>query len=191
MAFAAIVYSHRLNPDASFTEPMKKRVDNSVQLYQDGFVSKLIMTGGLAQPEAEITHAAAMKIYATQNGIPELDVLTEELSLDTVLQVFRSKLVADKNGLNKLLMVSGVDQLHRIALIANKFLGEKYEVNFHGVVSERTTLESYESEIRSADVFLNTYRDISPGDDLAIARRTIESHGMYMGKFTLEQIMTV
>lgn len=87
----------------------RARLDHSVELYNDGYVSKIIATGGMGIGN-ETSDAYAAKQYLIDQGIPENDILIEEKSTVTQENVVNAKAVMEENGLKTALIVS--DPLH-------------------------------------------------------------------------------
>ena len=94
----------------------RTRVDYALLLYREGKVKKLLFTGGPNVPET-IAQAEVARRYAIEQGIPDSDILVEELSMRT-LENFREavKVLPDPNA--KVLIVSDPLHLKRAMLMA-------------------------------------------------------------------------
>ena len=93
----------------------RERINHAIDLYRTGKVRKIIFTGGQGNKD-ELTEAAEARQFAITNGIPAKDILVEETSHTTYENVVNAKLVADANGLNKVLIVS--DPMHMKRAVA-------------------------------------------------------------------------
>lgn len=87
----------------------RERLNHGIWLYQNGYVRKLILTGGYAEGNDESDAHAAM-LYVTAQGVPQSDILLEEKSKVTRENLEYAKKVMDANGLKDAVLVS--DPLH-------------------------------------------------------------------------------
>jgi uncharacterized SAM-binding protein YcdF (DUF218 family) len=94
---------------AEVSPVFRERINHAINLYRTGQVRKVIFTGGQGNP-GEPTESSAARDYALQSGLPVNDILIEEKSHNTYQNILYAKQVADKNGINKVLIVS--DPLH-------------------------------------------------------------------------------
>lgn len=95
----------------------RERINHAVNLYITCDVSKLIFTGGVGIGK-EISEAEAGKQYAIQNGVNELDILTETKSRTTNQNLKYAKEVAQQRNLNSFLIVSDPLHMKRAVLMA-------------------------------------------------------------------------
>lgn len=95
----------------------KERINHAVNLYKSRDVGKIIFTGGVGIGK-EISEAEAGKQYAIQNGVNELDILTETKSHTTNQNLKYAKEVAQQNNLNTFLIVSDPLHMKRAVLMA-------------------------------------------------------------------------
>lgn len=84
------------------------RVARAVELYEEGAAPKIVMTGGVLQPDAAPI-AEAMKAAAMEVGVPEEDILVETASQSTLQNAL---FVADMDV---------VDRAAPIILVSNKY----------------------------------------------------------------------
>jgi len=100
-----------------------RRTRQGVRLYQQGYVPKLLVTGGgtlaLARPEA-----LRMADLARQLGVPESDLLVEPCSNNTFANVYKSLELLRSRGLldnvRTILLVSSEWHMRRVLLTAQK-----------------------------------------------------------------------
>ena len=92
-------------------------INHAIELYNDGYVGKLIMTGGTGEGN---THSDAYiaKQYAVSQGIPDGDILTEDTSTITQENLENSKLIMDENGFDTAIIVSDPLHMRRAMLLA-------------------------------------------------------------------------
>ncbi|HEX6719508.1 MAG TPA: YdcF family protein [Pyrinomonadaceae bacterium] len=95
----------------------RERINHGIELYRKGKVRKLIFTGGSGNP-GEPTESSAARQYALLSGIPPGDILIEENSHTTYENIRYAKHIADKQGINKVLIVSDPLHMKRAVTIA-------------------------------------------------------------------------
>lgn len=95
----------------------RERINHGIELYNDGYVTKLIMTGGTGEGN---THSDAYiaKQYAVSLGIPAEDIFTEETSTITQENLENSKIIMDENGFDTAIIVSDPLHMKRAILLA-------------------------------------------------------------------------
>lgn len=87
----------------------RERLNHGIWLYQNGYVSKLILTGGYGEGNAH-SDAYAAKLYVESQGVPEEDILLEEQSTITQENVENAKRIMDSMSYRTAIIVS--DPLH-------------------------------------------------------------------------------
>jgi vancomycin permeability regulator SanA len=75
----AIVFGAWVNEDHSLSDVTRERVEAGVQLYKWGKVKKLFLSGDNRSNQ----QAEAMAKYAVEKGIPSVDIVIDELGIDT------------------------------------------------------------------------------------------------------------
>jgi uncharacterized SAM-binding protein YcdF (DUF218 family) len=103
----------------------RERINHAIELYRNGKVRKIIVTGGQGN-RREATEAAAARAYAIQNGVPAGDILIEDKSHTTYENVVNAKQLADANGLKKVLIVSDPMHMKRAVTMAEDIGLEAY-----------------------------------------------------------------
>jgi uncharacterized SAM-binding protein YcdF (DUF218 family) len=99
----------------------RERINHAVTLYRAGRVKKLIFTGA-PDSRNEPAESIAAKTYAMEQGVPERDILVEEMSRTTEENLRYALLLSRAHGLKTLLIVS--DPLHmKRAMLMAKDLG--------------------------------------------------------------------
>jgi len=85
---------------------LKERLNYAIKLYEEGYVNYLILSGGKPENRRGLTEAEGMKAYLLNAGIPDDRLLLEGHSRDTYENLMYSKRVADKNGLNSVMIIT-------------------------------------------------------------------------------------
>ena len=103
--------------DGEVSPVYRERLNHAIALYQDGYVEKLIVTGGVAKG-SDRSDAYAAKRYALSSGVPEGDVLTEDRSTITQENLENAKAIMDEHGYDTAIVVSDPLHMKRAMLLA-------------------------------------------------------------------------
>lgn len=101
----------------------RERINHAIWLYEQGYVDKIIFTGG-KRIEADLAEAEVGKIYALEQNIPEHDILIEVNSMNTEENLKNAYALALQYDLHTFIIVS--DPLHmKRAKVISEHLGIK------------------------------------------------------------------
>lgn len=95
----------------------QERINHSIELYKNGYVKKIIFTGGKADGK-KFSESYVAKNYAEKLGVKSEDILIEEKSKITQENLEFAKKLMVKNNLSKTLLVSDPLHMKRTVLIA-------------------------------------------------------------------------
>ena len=95
--------------DNSPSPVFRERIDHAVDLYNDGYVNAIIMTGGVGEGNIR-SEADIAREYAVQQGVPAEVIFKEEESSITAGNLEMARQVMSEQGFNTALIVS--DPLH-------------------------------------------------------------------------------
>ena len=182
----AIILSHGKNDQKKpLSDRTIERTEQGIQLYRNGLVSTLIMSGAYAGPNNNLRifspHAHYMINLAIEKKVNKNHLFLEDKSLDTVAQALFTKLkiISPKNW-EKIVVVSSNYHMERVEKIFRFIYGKEFDFKF--VSSELgTQKKSNPQEIKSFETFLNTFNGIKSGNDKSIVTRLFEKHPYYMG----------
>lgn len=109
--------------DGTLSNAYTERLNHAVLLYREGYVDKIIVTGGIAEGNT-ISDARAAADYLLTLKIPEDDILLEEQSAVTQENIIYARAVMKEHSLSTALLVS--DPLHmKRAMLLAKHAGVK------------------------------------------------------------------
>ena len=115
IVLGASVYDN--SPSPVFCE----RINHAVELYDDGYVNTIIMTGGVGEGNIR-SEADIAREYAEQQGIPAEAILIEETSTITAENLENARRIMEQTEIDTVLIVS--DPLHmKRAMLYAKDLG--------------------------------------------------------------------
>lgn len=103
----------------------QERINHGIWLYNNGYVKKLIMTGGMGAGN-EHSDAYTAKRYAVLKGIPEEDIFLEESSTITQENIKYAKTLMDGQGCQTAILVSDPLHMKRSMLMAKDYGIEAY-----------------------------------------------------------------
>ena len=95
----------------------QERIRHGVWLYENGYVEKLILTGGYGEGST-VSDAAAARQYAVSAGMPEADILLEERSTITQENLLYTKELMEEAGYETAVVVSDPLHMKRAMLLA-------------------------------------------------------------------------
>lgn len=87
----------------------RERINHAINLYNEGYVKRVILTGGMGEGNIYSDAFIAME-YARSKGLPKEAILLEEKSTVTEENIIYSKEIMDKNDFKTAIIVS--DPLH-------------------------------------------------------------------------------
>jgi len=104
--------------DNSPSPVFRERIDHAVDLYNDGYVKTIIMTGGVGEGNIR-SEADIAREYAEQQGIPAEAIFKEEDSAITAENLENARQVMSEQGLSTALIVSDPLHMKRAMLYAH------------------------------------------------------------------------
>ena len=111
---------------AGSSKAVRYRLPKAVELYKQGRAGKILFSGGVKWPGNEHTEALELKKEALSLGVPEKDILTEDLSLHTLENVLASLLVLDRefhlHNIRRLLVVTTSYHMRRLHLTLKTYM---------------------------------------------------------------------
>ena len=95
----------------------RERISHGIDLYRRGLVGKLIFTGG-TRKAGYPTEAEVGRRYALARGVPENDIITENLSANTYENLHNTRTLMYRHQLRGVILVSDPYHMARAAAIA-------------------------------------------------------------------------
>ncbi|HEY4112328.1 YdcF family protein [Puia sp.] len=125
----AVVLGNHVFPDSTLSPVLQGRVDRALQLYRDGRVPRIMVSGGKGQPEMgrpPVPEGLAMKLYLVAHGVPADRIIEDNDGENTYLTARDFLPVADSLHIHSAIAVSSFYHLTRTKYIMRK-------VGFHNV----------------------------------------------------------
>ncbi len=102
-------------PDGKPSPEQRERVLEGIREYRAGVAPRLIMTGAAAHNGFYEAHT--MALFAESQGVPASDILEERRALNTIQNIFYSRILMLHHGWQSAEVVSSPSHLPRAALI--------------------------------------------------------------------------
>lgn len=99
------------------SEVYKQRLNHGIELYQNGYVKYIIVTGGKGKGN-RISDAAIAREYLVSMGIPDEVILEEDTSTITQENLENAKIIMEENGYETAAIVSDPLHMKRAMLLA-------------------------------------------------------------------------
>jgi uncharacterized SAM-binding protein YcdF (DUF218 family) len=119
IVLGASVYDN--SPSPVFCE----RINHAVELYNDGYVKAIIMTGGVGEGNIR-SEADIAREYAEQQGVPADAIYKEEESAVTIENIRNAKVLMEQNEMDTALIVSDPLHMKRAMIYAEDIGMEAY-----------------------------------------------------------------
>lgn len=87
----ALVFGAGVRPDGRPSPMLADRLQAAIALYQQGRVSKLLMSGDNSTPEYD--EVTTMKQYAVDRGVPEQDITLDYAGFSTYESCYRARVI--------------------------------------------------------------------------------------------------
>ena len=119
IVLGAAVFRERPSP------VFRERINHAIWLYENGYVEKLIFTGGVGWND-NYSEAEVARQYALSRGIPAQAILVETTSTSTIENLINARQVGADQGLHTYLLVSTPFHMKRAMAIAKDLDMEAY-----------------------------------------------------------------
>ena len=111
------------------------RTREAITLYQNGWAPKLIFSGA-AQDKTGPSNAEAMRREARSLGVPDGDIITEELGATTKQNADNTQDILERNGISSVILVTSAYHQRRAGLEFTKRAAGTVTVYNHPVMSD-------------------------------------------------------
>jgi len=120
---------------------LRERLNHAIKLYQDGYVNKLIFTGGKGEG-AIYAESEVSRDYAIKKNVKSTDIYIETKSQITEENIYYAKLIAKKHNLKTLTLVSDPLHMKRAMLMARNL-----DMKVYNSPTETTVYKTLQSKI--------------------------------------------
>jgi vancomycin permeability regulator SanA len=113
-ADVAVVFGAQVHPGGAPSQTLAWRVDTACELYEDGLVERLVMSGGVG--DTGYDEGQVMRDRAIERGVPASAIIVDSQGLNTEATVTNTTRLMEAQGLDRVLAVSNAYHLPRIKL---------------------------------------------------------------------------
>ena len=121
------------------------RFQKAVELYQKGLVSKIVFSGNIVDKDYGSYPYEEIRPYILQGGVPEEDLIHEDVSLNTRQQAVEIVRMAMEKGWKKLALIASHEHQYRAYLT---FLRE--------VLDTKSEIILYNTPVRNLNWFIDS-----------------------------------
>lgn len=112
------------------------RADEAIKLYKDGWAPRIIFSGAAADPTGP-SNATAMSRRATNAGVPDSAVVTEDFSRTTAENALNTSEFIKVQSIRNIILVTSAYHQRRASLEFSSILGPSVVIANHPVASDK------------------------------------------------------
>ncbi|MFA5142617.1 MAG: ElyC/SanA/YdcF family protein [Candidatus Omnitrophota bacterium] len=116
-----VVYGGGVGESGKAGQGYEERVQRAVELYKSEYAGKMIFLSGYAYLFKE---PLVMKALAISLGVPEKDIILEDMAKNTFENVEFTRRIVQKHGWRHILLVSSPYHMGRVSLVFRKIAGD-------------------------------------------------------------------
>ena len=120
---AALILGHSLNKDNSPSPWLVERLQKGLELYDNEYCEKIIVSGGEG-PSDNIAVSLAMMEWLKGQGVDEEDIIVEDMAGNTYENFKYTKELAQSAGINSIIVVTNDFHIYRAMEIGENFFEE-------------------------------------------------------------------
>jgi uncharacterized SAM-binding protein YcdF (DUF218 family) len=116
----AVVLGNRVEADGSLSPVLRGRVDRALELYRQGRVARVMVSGGMGEHGGHYPEGLAMKQYLVALGVPADRIVEDNHGENTYLTAKDLLPVADSLGVHSVIVVSSFYHITRSKYIIRR-----------------------------------------------------------------------
>lgn len=129
------------------SKAVEYRLPKAVELYKKGRANKILFSGGVVWEGSNLSEALLLKSKAIELGVPEADILIENLSKHTKENVLASLLILDRefylHNIKRLIIVTTVYHMRRMHLTLKTYMPDWIEYSLCPVNDKITRADNW------------------------------------------------
>jgi vancomycin permeability regulator SanA len=107
------------NPDGTPSRWLKTRLDKAVEVYKEGLVPQIIVSGGM-EPDG-VFEGTVMGDYLVLTGIPQASIIVDNEGIDTFATARNVSLLMKTHGWTSVMVISQFYHIPRVKLALHRF----------------------------------------------------------------------
>ncbi|WP_134684383.1 YdcF family protein [Brevibacillus migulae] len=113
-ADVGVVLGNKVEQDGTPSDRLKSRLEKAVELYRDGYLSYILVSGGIGIEGYD--EAKVMKSYLVQKGIPADRIMVDSEGVNTRATAQNSRKMMDAMGLQSVIVITQFYHISRTKL---------------------------------------------------------------------------
>lgn len=113
-----VVLGNKVELDGKPSERLKSRLDKALELYDEGYLKYIIVSGGLGKEGFD--EAKVMKSYLIDNKVPEEHIILDSKGNNTFMTAENSKTIMKENKLKSVMIITQYYHVTRTKLAFKK-----------------------------------------------------------------------
>lgn len=114
----AVILGNKINEDGTLSERLEKRMECGLNLFRNGRVKKLLVSGGLGKEG--FYEGDKMREYLIKNNVPDSVIIVDNLGDNTIATVDNTLRLKDSLNFHSLIVVSQYFHLTRTKMLFRK-----------------------------------------------------------------------
>ncbi len=155
----------------------KESIEKAAELYKNGFVPKIIVSGGNS-PTNGIIEGDVMAIALEKLGVPKRDILTENKSTNTLENVLFSIIIIEKK--------LGLQNIHTITAVVKNYHARRALMTLRKHVPKNIQLKSAAYAVAQHPFTKNNWYETENGNKKVMEE--VEKIKMYLAKGDLAEL---
>ncbi|OXM15475.1 YdcF family protein [Paenibacillus herberti] len=153
----AVVLGNKVEVNGQPSNRLKARLDKSVELYNGGYFTFIIVSGGIGKEGFD--EAKVMKSYLIDKGIPEEKIKEDNNGLNSYMTAQNTSQIMNELKLNSVMVITQYFHISRTKL-AFKTIGIKEVYSAHAKIFEFRDIYSIIREFPAYYKYLFKYSDL-------------------------------
>jgi uncharacterized SAM-binding protein YcdF (DUF218 family) len=129
------------------SKAVEYRLPKAIDLYKEGRAKKILFSGGVIWEGTNFSEAHLLKQKALEQGVPEEDIIVEDVSLHTKENVLSSLLVLDRafylHNIKRLIIVTTIYHMRRLHLTLKTYMPDWIEYSLCPVNDKTTKVDNW------------------------------------------------
>lgn len=113
-ADVAVIPGNKVESDGTISDRLRSRVDRGLELYQEGWVDFLLVSGGTGKEGYD--ESRAMADYLLQQGVPDSVIIRDSLGNNTMLTAQNTRKIMDDRNFRSAIIVTHYYHISRTRL---------------------------------------------------------------------------
>jgi vancomycin permeability regulator SanA len=115
----AVVLGNAVDRDGAPSSGLRARLEKSLQLYRAGYFPRIIVSGGVGR--TGYNEAAVMAQYLRANGVPDADIIVDDIGINTFSTGRNAKRIMSENNMRSVMIITQYYHIPRTRYVFWRF----------------------------------------------------------------------